>query len=127
MASNDSSDFDELLRKPDIFDKKHYFVEEGVGKLEHFIDVDFDFLTATIGLKKIQGKRLVGILQELHGIKIEININTDTDTAAKKDGKKLLRQAVFFHEKSEHLSDPKRLKLSVPSKSASEADRTSLT
>ena len=127
MASNDSSDFDELLRKADIFDKKHYFVEEGVGKLEHFIDADFDFLTATIGLKKIQAKRLVRILQELHGIKTEININTDTDTAAKKDGKKLLRQAVFFHEKSEHLSDPKRLKLSVPSKSASEADETSLT
>ena len=45
-----------------------------MGKLEHFIDVDFDFLTATIGLKKIQAKRLVRILQELHGIKIEINI-----------------------------------------------------
>ena len=79
--------------------EEHYFVEEGVGKLEHFINVDFDFLTATIGLKKIQAKRLVRILQELHGIKIEININTGTDTAAKKDGKKLLRQAVFFHEK----------------------------
>ena len=82
MGSNDSSDFDELLRKADIFDKKDYFVEEGVGKLEHFTNVDFDFLTVTTGLKKIQAKRLVRILEELHGIKIEININTDTDTAA---------------------------------------------
>ena len=49
MASNDSSDFDELLKKADMFDKKDYFVEEGVGKLEHFIDVDFDFFTATVG------------------------------------------------------------------------------
>ena len=100
MASNDSSDFDELLRKADIFDKKDYFVEEGVGKLEHFIDVDFAFLTVTIGLKKIQAKRLVRILEELHGIKIEININIDTDKAAQKDGKKLLRQAVFFRRKA---------------------------
>ena len=58
-------------------------MEEGVGKLEHFIDVDFDFLTATIGLKKILAERLVRILEELHGIKIEININTDTDTDTK--------------------------------------------
>ena len=100
MASNDSSDLDELLRKADIFDKKHYFVEEGVGELEHFIDVDFDFLTATIGLMKIQAKRLVRILQELHGIKLEININTDTDTAAKKDGKKYLDRLCSFTRKA---------------------------
>ena len=101
MASNDSSDFafDELLRKADIFNKKDYFVE-GMGKLEHFIGADFDFLTATTGLKKIQAKHMSRNSEELHGIKTEININTDTDTAAKKDGKKYLDRLCSFARKA---------------------------
>ena len=33
MASNDSSDFDELLRKADIFDKKTLFCGRRSGKI----------------------------------------------------------------------------------------------
>ena len=72
--------------------------------------------------KNIQAKRLVRILEELHGIKIEININTDADSSKEK-WEKLLRGYVLSEEKR----DAKRLKLSVPSKSTSEADGTSLT
>ena len=60
-----------MLNKADTLKYYQEFKSQGLFNIEHFLDVDFEFLLKDIGLKKLEAKRLCRFLRQGHGIDID--------------------------------------------------------
>ena len=98
-----------LLKDADLVEKENTFVNEGIQKVEHFLDADYQFLIETICLKPIEAKRLIRKLGDKHGIKIDLQPLPSTLRQSSSSVSRL-KQSVITTDANEQ----KRMKLEVP-------------
>ena len=97
-----------LLECADLSDKEKIFINEGITKIEHFLDADYQFLIDTVQLKPIQAKCLIHTLNEKHGIKIDIQPQSQTEQSSSLKSK--FQQTVITSD----ASAAKRMKIDLP-------------
>ena len=108
MAAGEEDCLHSLLECADLSNKEKIFIDKGITKIEHFLGADYQFLIDSVQLKPVQAKPLIRTLNEKHGIKIDIQPQSQTEQSSSLKSK--FKQAIITSD----ASAVKRMKIDLP-------------